>query len=502
MKPLNQLTIKEASEALAKGEVTSVDLTKACLEAAQKASSLNVFITLLDGKDGRADALMAAQLSDARRAKNNQSLSTLDGIPYVIKDSYCTEGVRTTAGSKMLDDFIPPYNAEVVDRLNKAGAILLGKTIMDQFGHGSSTENCAFGAAKNPWDTDRVPGGSSGGSAVAMAADLAIFAIGEDTGGSIRQPASFTNTTGLKVTYGRVSRYGSVAYASSLDTMGPMTKNAYDAAIVLEVIAGEDDKDATTARNSEHPVESYAKNTESFKDKLTIGLPKEFFDKGVDPAVSETVKAAADKMSELGHKVVEVSIPILKQGVAIYYIIAWAETSSNLARFDGIHYGSSVLKEKDSHVHSLFDVYAKSRAAGFSDETMRRIMLGTYVLSAGYYDAYYRKALKARTALVNGFNEAFTKVDVLLAPVSPVPPFKFGAKSDPVEMYMADIMTTPINPAGVPSLAIPAGFVSDDGKEIPIGMQLIGPHFSESRLLGLAHQWQKQDLTHTKKPSL
>lgn len=501
MKPLNQLTIKEASEALAEGKITSVKLTEACLEAAEKASNLNAFITLLNGKDGNGIATKAAQESDKRRAAN-KTLSTLDGIPYVIKDSYCTKGVRTTAGAKILTDFIPPYNAEVVERLERAGAILMGKTVMDQFGHGSSTENCAFGPSKNPWDTNRVPGGSSGGSAVAMAADLAVFAIGEDTGGSIRQPASFTNTTGLKVTYGRVSRSGSVAYASSLDTMGPITKNAYDAALVLEVIAGEDDKDATTARDSEHPVEKYSQKVTEFNKSIRIGLPKEFFDKGVDSAVAKTVQKAADEMTKLGHEVVEISIPILKQGVAIYYIIAWAETSSNLARFDGIHYGSSVLKEENNGVHSLYDVYAKSRAAGFSDETMRRIMLGTYVLSAGYYDAYYRKALKARTALVNGFNEAFSEVDVLLAPVSPVPPFKFGAKSDPVEMYMADIMTTPINPAGVPSLAVPAGFIQDEGKDIPIGMQLIGPHFSESVLLGLAHQWQQHNFTHTKKPVL
>jgi len=490
MSSLNTLSVVEAIEQLESRAITSFELTKACLDEIERRSELNAFITV-----ARDEALAAAEASDARRAAG-KTLSSLDGVPYAIKDSYATRGVRTTAGSKMLDDFIPPYDAEVVARLRAHGAVLLGKTVMDQFGHGSSTENCAYGPSKNPWDTSRVPGGSSGGSAVAVAADLCIFAIGEDTGGSIRQPASFTNTVGLKVTYGRVSRYGSVAYASSLDTMGPMTKTVEDAAIVLEAIAGHDAKDATT---SERSVDDYAAVCQSDPKPLTIGLPREFLADGVDERIIAVIRGVADKLTAAGHTIKEISIPVLEQAIACYYIIAWAETSSNLARYDGIHYGHSTLKSEKT-ASDLYDVYAESRAAGFSTETKRRIMLGTYVLSAGYYDAYYRKALKVRTAIVHGFEEAFKDVDVLLAPVSPVLPFKFGDKGDPLAMYMADIHTTPINPAGVPSLALPAGFVTEDGCELPVGMQLIGQQFAEGQLLSLGAQWQRIDLTHIRKP--
>jgi aspartyl-tRNA(Asn)/glutamyl-tRNA(Gln) amidotransferase subunit A len=490
MSALNTLTVTEAIKQLDAREITSFELTKACLDEIERRSDLNAFITV-----ARDEALAAAEASDARRL-SGQSLSPLDGVPYAIKDSYATRGVRTTAGSKMLDDFIPPYDAEVVARLRAHGAVLLGKTVMDQFGHGSSTENCAFGPSKNPWDLDRVPGGSSGGSAVAVAADLCIFAIGEDTGGSIRQPASFTNTVGLKVTYGRVSRYGSVSYASSLDTMGPMTKTVADAALVLEAIAGYDEKDATSSRQ---PIEDYAAVCQSEPQPLTIGLPQEFLAEGVDERIVAVIKAMADKLRAAGHTIKEISIPVLEHAIACYYIIAWAETSSNLARYDGIHYGHSILKEGQTGA-SLYDVYAQSRAAGFSAETKRRIMLGSYVLSAGYYDAYYRKALKVRTAIVRGFDTAFKEVDVLLAPVSPVLPFKFGDKGEPLAMYMADIHTTPINPAGVPSLALPAGFVTENGVDLPVGMQLVGPQFAETKLLALGAQWQRLDSTHTRKP--
>lgn len=491
----NTLTITEAARWLADGEGTSVELTKACLAVAKDRADLNVFLTLTEEA-----ALVAAAASDARRTAG-KLLSVLDGIPYVAKDSYCTAGIRTTAGSKMLDDFIPTYSAEVVNRLDAAGAVLLGKANMDQFGHGGSTENSGYGPSKNPWDTTRVPGGSSGGCAVALAADMCIFAIGEDTGGSIRQPASFTNTTGLKVTYGRVSRWGSIAYASSLDTMGPMTKTVEDAASVLQIIAGHDAKDATSAKV---PVDDYVAATTSDPKPLTIGLPKEFFAEGVDEEIAATVRAAAETLKQAGHTVVEVSIPVVSHAIACYYIIAWAETSSNLARFDGIHFGHSILKNDthdDATPASLYDVYADSRSAGFSAETKRRIMLGTYVLSAGYYDAFYRKALKVRTAIVRGFAEAFTQADVLLAPVSPVPPFAIGEKSaDPLAMYMADILTAPINPAGVPSLALPAGFIERDGTTLPVGMQLIGPQFAESLLLQLGAQYQRLTTTHTKHP--
>lgn len=494
MKTPNTFTLEEAMHWLANGDGTSVELTRACLDAAQKHADLNVFLTIAED-----EALAAAVASDARRSAG-APLSDIDGIPYVAKDSYCTTGIRTTAGSKMLDDFVPTYDAEVVTRLNTAGAILLGKTNMDQFGHGGSTENSGYGPSKNPWDTSRVPGGSSGGCAVALAADMCIFAIGEDTGGSIRQPASFTNTTGLKVTYGRVSRWGSIAYASSLDTMGPMTKTVADAAIVLGIIAGHDPKDATSAKN---PVDDYRAATITDPKPLKIGLPKEFFAKGVDAEIAQIVRAAADRLAAAGHTIHEVSIPVVEHAIACYYIIAWAETSSNLARFDGVHYGHSVLKHDGAKDATLYDVYAASRSEGFSAETKRRIMLGTYVLSAGYYDAFYRKALKVRTAIVRGFAEALDQVDVLLAPVSPVLPFVIGEKSsDPLAMYMADILTAPINPAGVPSLALPAGMITRDGVTLPVGMQIIGKQFAESTLVSLGAQFQRLDMTHTLHPTL
>lgn len=495
MKAPNTFTIIEAMQWLEAGDGTSVELTRACLAVAKERRDLNVFITLCE-----AEALAAAAASDERRAAG-KPLSKIDGIPYVAKDSYCTAGIRTTAGSKMLDDFVPTYDAEVITRLNNAGAILLGKTNMDQFGHGGSTENSGYGPSKNPWDPTRVPGGSSGGCAVALAADMCVFAVGEDTGGSIRQPASFTNTTGLKVTYGRVSRWGCIAYASSLDTMGPMTKSVVDAAIVLTAIAGHDPKDATSAK---HEVEHYPAVVHDDPAPLKIGLPREFFAEGIDPEITATVKAAATRLEAAGHTLVEVSIPVVAHAIACYYIIAWAEASSNLARFDGIHYGHSILKDakRESVTPSkLYDVYAVSRSAGFSAETKRRIMLGTYVLSAGYYDAFYRKALKVRTAIVRGFAEAFTEADVLLAPVSPVLPFAIGEKSaDPLAMYMADILTAPINPAGVPSLALPAGLVERDGVTLPVGMQLIGPQFAESTLLALGAQYQRLDPTYQQHP--
>ncbi len=492
MSTLAKLTVVEASNLLQKGEVKAVDLVKDCLVNIKKNKDLNAFITVAE-----KEALAAAKASDKRRA-DKKELSNIDGIPYAIKDSFCTKNVLTTAGSKILDDFVPPYDAEVVAKLNKAGAIMLGKTILDQFGHGSSTENCHFGPAKNPYDVQRVPGGSSGGSAVAVAADLCIFAIGEDTGGSIRQPASFTNITGLKVTYGRVSRYGSIAYASSLDTVGPMTKTVADAAIILEHIAGVDAKDATSGKTK---VDKYSQEILKANKDITIGLPKEMFAKGVEPEVKEVVLAAVEKLKKEGFNFKDISVPVLEHSLACYYIIAWAEASSNLARYDGIHYGHSSLKQNEK-AHTLYEVYAKSRAAGFSTETKRRIMLGTYVLSAGYFDAYYKKALKVRTAIVNGFNKAFENVDVILAPVSPILPFKFGAKSDPLSMYLADILTTPINPAGVPSLALPAGFVKKDNIDLPVGMQIIGSQFSESKIMNLGYFWQSIDETHKIKPKL
>jgi len=427
---------------------------------------INSFITLRDKKE------VLAELASLR-----SSTSPLVGLPYVMKDAYVSKGLQTTAASNVLKGFIPPYDATVLSKLKKAGAILLGKMNMDAWGHGASTENTDFGVTHNPWDPSRVAGGSSGGPAAALACGFARFAIGEDTGGSIRNPSAWNNTTGLKVTYGRVSRYGAIAYASSFDTVGPMARTAKDCALILREIAGVDPLDATSASE---PVPDYVKLLDRDLSSLTIGLPAETYGEGLNLEINNAIQTAVKQFQKLGFKTRKVSLPISELALAAYYLIAPSETSSNLARYDGIRY---------SQTRDLF-----------TTETMRRIMTGTYALSSGYYDAYYRKAQKVRTLLIEKYEEALSDCDVLLMPVNPGMPPKLGQLlNDPVENMLADIYTTSVNQVGVPSLALPAGF-SKSG--LPIGMQLVGKKFSEDLLLALGHQYQEVTDWHTRTPNL
>ncbi|MCL5410538.1 MAG: Asp-tRNA(Asn)/Glu-tRNA(Gln) amidotransferase subunit GatA [Patescibacteria group bacterium] len=456
---LNELTIKEASEKLAKKEITSVELTEAVFNRIDKVESkVGAYITLCKEK-----ALEMARASDERR-KNNKILSEIDGIPIAVKDLFLTKGVRTTAASKILEDFLPINESTPTKKLWEAGAVLIGKTNLDQFAMGSSTETSAYKTSKefdsttrNPWNLENVPGGSSGGSAAAVAADECIAAIGTDTGGSIRQPASFCGITGLKPTYGRVSRFGVIAMASSLDQVGPMTKTVEDSAILLKYLSGWDKYDSTSSKKD---VPDYAKSINRNIKGLKIGIPKEFFGEGLDPKVNKVIEEAVEQLKSLGAEVVDISLPTAKYALAVYYILMPAEVSSNLARFDGIRYGHSTIKKQDaSNSQILEEVYSKSRAEGFGSEAKRRIMLGSYVLSAGYYDAYYKKAQKVRTLVKKEFDQVFSKVDLIVTPVTPTPAFKFGEKvSDPLSMYLSDVMTVPANPAGLPAISIPAGF--------------------------------------------
>jgi aspartyl-tRNA(Asn)/glutamyl-tRNA(Gln) amidotransferase subunit A len=403
--------------------------------------------------------------------------SRLFGIPYVLKDAYVTKGVRTTAGSAVLADFIPPYSATVVDRLQASGALLLGKANMDAWGHGGSTENTDFQPTQNPYNLKLVAGGSGGGPAAAVATRMCLFAIGEDTGGSIRNPAAWCNITGLKVTYGLVSRYGSIAYASSLDTVGPTAKTALDCAVVLQAIAGHDPKDATT---SSQPVPDYVGTINAGVAGKVIGLPREFFTTGIDPQIQQATLAVCRVLSDLGAKIVDVSLPSLEYAVSVYYLLAPSETSSNLARYDGIRYGTDRSK--------------------FSFETKRRIMIGTHALSSGYYDAYYLKAQQARTLIIADYTKVFTACDMILAPVNPTPPPEIGSLlSDPVKNMLADIFTVTANTSGIPAIAFPAGFTTS---RLPIGVQLQGPMYSEATLLQAAHAYQTQTTWHHEKPSL
>lgn len=456
---LNELTIKQAREGLREKKFSSVELTKACLEQIKKHNkSLNAFITVTE-----KEALEQAKAAD-ELISNGQDLPLL-GIPFSMKDVYLTKGIKTTAGSKVLESYIPVYSSTVYRKLIGAGAVLLGKTNCDAWGHGASTENSDFGPTKNPWNKNYVAGGSSGGSGAALASDMTIFEIGEDTGGSIRLPASFCSTVGLKVTYGRVSRYGTIAYSSSLDTMGPMTKSVDDAAYILGIIAGKDAKDATS---SPKEVPSYASNFGKDIKDMRIGLPKEFFGQGLNTQVKDTVYKALKILEEKGAKIVDVSIPSVEYGIATYYIIAPSETSSNLARYDGIRYGN--------------------KRESFGDEAKRRIMIGTYALSAGYYDAYYKKAMQIRTLIKQDFTKAFEKCDVILSPVSPTPPFKIGEKANnPLQMYLVDVYNVLVNLAGIPSLALPCGFSKNN---LPIGMQILGPQFSEGLLFQIGRAYE------------
>lgn len=494
MKDLHKLTIKEASSKLEKGEISSLEITNSVLKRIEQVEpQVGAFITVT-----KELALKRAKESDARREKG-KALSRIDGIPIAVKDLFNTKGVRTTAASKILEDFVPQYESSATQKLWDAGAVLIGKTNLDQFAMGSSTESSAFKTTKNPWDLSRVPGGSSGGSAAAVAADMCIAALGTDTGGSIRQPASLCGIVGLKPTYGRVSRYGVNAMASSLDTIGPMTKTVEDAAILLNIIAGQDKYDSTTLPNK---VPNYLDSLGKDIKDVKIGIPKEFYGEGMDGEVDEIVRNSINIFKSQGIQVSEVSLPSVKYALDVYYIIVWAEVASNMARYDGIRYGLSTMKGEGVKVKgkSLEDVYKNSRTEGLGDEVKRRIMLGNYVLSSGYYDAYYKKAQQVRTLVKQDFENVFKKVDILLTPVSPTAAFKIGEKTDdPLQMYLSDIHTVPINPAGVPAISIPAGFTS---KGLPVGIQIIGPQLGEERIFQVASSFEKSTNYYKKRPFL
>lgn len=476
---LNRLTIAEARVKLDKGQITSLDLTKDCL-AAISAQDNEIKACLSVCAD---EALAASKLADKRLVSGDRT--PLLGIPYLAKDNLMTKGLKTTAASKILNDYISPYDATVISKLREAGAVLLGKTNLDEFAHGASTENSAFFTTHNPHDLSRVPGGSSGGSAAAVAAHMCLFALGSDTGGSIRHPASLCGVVGLKPSYGRVSRFGLLSMTSSTDVIGPLTKTAYDAALVLEVIAGRDDRDATTAPEAvEHYDQALILGKE---DKpltgLTIGWPQEYFPDELRDDVRQKIKAVANKLEAAGAKIKIVSLPYTKYGIPVYYIITPSEVSSNLARFDGIGWGLS-----QSEANDLKSFYENNRGAGFGPEAKRRIMLGTYALSSGYYDAYYKKAQAVRTLIIQDFDKAFKKVDILLTPTSPHPAFKIGQQvNDPLAMYLEDIFVTGASLAGLAAVSVPVGEVdSGDGKQLPIGAQLIGKRLEESLVLKLA----------------
>jgi aspartyl-tRNA(Asn)/glutamyl-tRNA(Gln) amidotransferase subunit A len=438
----------------------------------------------------REDALRRAAEADAR-FRAGTPRGPLDGVPIALKDVLCTRGIRSTCGSKILDRFVPPYDATVVARLYAAGAILLGKLNMDEFAMGSSTEHSAYFTTRNPWDLARVPGGSSGGASAAVAADMAALTLGTDTGGSIRQPAAFSGVLGVKPTYGRVSRYGLIAFASSLDQIGPFARDAEDAALMLQAIAGVDPMDSTSV---DVPVPDYEATLRGGIEGLRLGVPAEYFIEGMDPEVERAVRTAITTLESLGARTEAVSLPYTEYGLAAYYIIAPAEASSNLARYDGVKYGLRVSGARD-----LIDMYSKTRAAGFGTEVKRRVMLGTYALSAGYYDAYYGQAQKVRTLVRRDFQQAFERVDLIVAPTTPGVAFKMGEKEDPIQMYLNDILTIPVNLAGLPGLSIPGGFTQTG---LPIGLQLIGRAFDEALLLRAAHAYQQVTTWHTRKPPL
>lgn len=481
---MHQKTIVEMAAGLRAGEFSSEELTRSCLQRIETHDAqLNSVITLT-----AEAALAAAQAADARLKTGDAT--PLTGIPYLHKDIFCTEGVRTSCGSRMLDNFEAPYDATVTAKLKQAGAVMLGKTNMDEFAMGSSNETSFYGAVKNPWDTERVPGGSSGGSAAAVAARLAPLATGTDTGGSIRQPAALCGITGIKPTYGRVSRYGMIAFASSLDQAGPLATSAQDAAYMLEAMSGFDPRDSTSI---DQPVESYAQSLEQDLRGLTIGLPREYFSEGLDAQVGAAVEAAIEEYRKLGAEVKEISLPNTALAVPAYYVVAPAECSSNLSRMDGVRFGYRCEDPKD-----LEDLYTRSRGEGFGAEVKRRILIGTYALSAGYYDAYYLKAQQVRRLIRDDFVQAFKDVDIIMGPTSPNTAFRLGERADdPVTMYLSDIYTIAVNLAGLPGMSIPAGMV--DG--LPVGLQLIGDYFAEGRLLNAAHRFQQVTDWHTRMPA-
>ncbi|MGA9047644.1 MAG: Asp-tRNA(Asn)/Glu-tRNA(Gln) amidotransferase subunit GatA [Dehalococcoidia bacterium] len=486
MSDLHKITIHEAHKLLKEKKVSSVELTEAVLEHLHRVEGkVHACVTITDEK-----ALEYARAADRAIAGGN--IKPLTGVPALIKDVICTKGIRTTCSSKMLENFIPPYDANVIEKLKADGYVIVGKTNMDEFAMGSSTENSAFFVTHNPWNLDCVPGGSSGGSAAGTASDEAIYSLGSDTGGSIRQPAGLCGVVGLKPTYGRVSRYGLVAFASSLDQIGPLTKDVTDCALVMNTISGHDKRDSTTVP---YEVPDYTRALKPDIKKVRIGVPREYFVEGMQPEVRETIETAIKKLEELGAKVDHnASLPYTKYALAAYYILAPSEASANLARYDGVKYGFSYRDTTN-----MWEAMEKTKQFGFGAEVKRRIMLGTYALSAGYYDAYYLKAQKVRTLIKRDFDKAFENYDVVVTPVSPTVAFKIGEKvDDPVQMYLSDVCTLPINIAGVPAICIPAGFVNG----LPVGMQLIGKHFSEEMLLRVAYAYEQATPWHTKKPSI
>ena len=484
---LYELTIEEAHRRLKQKKISAVELTRAVLDR-------------IDAVEGRVDAFLNVSDKTALKqaAAADQKIAAgrcepLTGIPLAVKDVICTRGVETTCGSKILENFIPPYNATVIEKLDRAGAVILGKTNMDEFAMGSSTENSGFKITRNPWDLVRVPGGSSGGSAAAVAADMCLGALGSDTGGSIRQPASFCSTVGLKPTYGRVSRFGLVAFASSLDQIGPLSKTVSDCAIMLNAIAGYDPADSTSVPEK---VPDYTAGLKKGLKGVRVGIPVEYAaTEGMDTEVSDAVAQAVRVIEDMGAQIIEVSLPHTEYAVAAYYVIAPSEASSNLARYDGVKYGV-----RDAEQNDLLQMYRRTRSRGFGPEVQRRIIIGTYCLSAGYYDAYYGKASQIRSLIINDFNTAFEACDLMACPVAPTPAFKIGEKvDDPLTMYLTDIFTLSANLAGIPGISIPCGFSK---KGLPVGLQLLGRHFNEEMLLKVAYHFEQATDFHKKKPDL
>ena len=481
-----QMTAHRLGELLRRKEITSQEITRSVFDRIAKVEDrIHAYITLLPDL-----ALKQAEEADARIQKGEAE--PLTGIPVAIKDLICTQGIRTTCGSHILDNFVPTYDATVTSRLKKAGAVFVGKANMDEFAMGSSTENSYFGPTRNPWDLERIPGGSSGGSAASVAAEECILSLGSDTGGSIRQPAACCGVVGLKPTYGRVSRYGLVAFASSLDQIGPFAKDIEDAALMLNAISGYEPRDSTSVNL---PVPDYTKFLINDIRGMVLGVPREAFGEGIDPEVEATVREAIRTLEKLGAKMVDVSLPHSEYAVAVYYIIAPAEASSNLARYDGVKYGF-----RARGAHDLLEMYKETRSQGFGSEVKRRIMLGTYALSAGYYDAYYRKASQVRTLIGQDFEKAFAQCQALILPTAPTPAFKLGEKvDDPLQMYLSDIYTIPCNLAGLPGLSLPCGFAKSG---LPIGLQVLGNHFQEEKILRVAYAYERNTDHHLRKPNL
>ena len=494
MSDLHLLSVSDQMAALASGQLSSVELTRHYLDRiARLDPQVNSFITVT-----AEQALAQAQAAD--QARQNGTAGPLTGLPVAHKDIFCTQGVRTSCGSKMLDTFVAPYDATVIARCNAAGLVMLGKTNMDEFAMGSTSESSFYGPTRNPWALDRVPGGSSGGAAAAIAADLAPLATGSDTGGSIRQPAAFCGLTGIKPTYGRVSRFGMIAYASSLDQGGPMARSAADCAHLLAVMAGHDARDSTS---NPAPVDDCVAHLNAPLTGLRIGLPRQYFAKGLDGDVEACLRDALAVFESLGATLVELDLSLVDDAIAAYYLIAPAEASSNLSRYDGVRYGHRCNGPRD-----LTDLYTRSRSEGFGPEVQRRILIGTYALSAGYYDAYYLKAQKVRRLIREDFLQAFTRCDVIAGPTTPSAAYRLGAKQDPVSMYLGDVYTVAVNLAGLPAISAPCGFdrsYSDsdaDSPPLPVGLQLIGPDWSEARLLAMVHQYQQHTDWHTRRAPL